>query len=211
MANHVKTILRITANRKEDLDLLLKKVVSSVDYILDINKRNNREILDVGYAVIPKMVGEVDFNILIPQPTSIFQGSVNHEIEEQHGGAENCWYKWREEHWGTCRNCYEDTVEWLSDNEVEITMWTAWSEPIEWLNALAEYAFGGELGITDIEGEFANEDFGQQMGFFDTNASWHEDKENEDVLGWHYYDMDRDCYERVWGEGALEGTGYELN
>lgn len=209
MANYVKTILRITANRKDGLDLLLKKVVSSVDYILDINKRNNHEIIDVAYAVIPKMVGEVDFNILIPQPTSIFQGSINHEIEEQHGGADMCWWEWRKKNWGTTKNAHDDSVEWLSDNEVEITFWTNWEKPTIWLQTLAKYALDGQLGITDIEGEYANEDLGCEMGYIGINEDWYEDKENEDPLCFAECYEDVECYERVWGEGALEGTGYE--
>lgn len=208
MANYVKTIVRISANRKEDLDLLLKKVLSNVDYILAINKRNNNDILDVSYAVIPKEVGRVDLNILIPQPTNIFQGNTNHEIEEEHGGADMCWCEWRKKHWGTMRNAHDDSVEWLDDTTVEISMWTDWSEPREWLIELAKYALGGTLGITDISGEYANEDFCMQMGFFDINDSWYEDKENEEIIIFHEYDMDVDCYNRVWGEGMAETTGY---
>ena len=54
-----------------------------------------------------------------------------------------------------------------------------------------------------------NEDFGCEMGFIDINEDWYEDKENEDPLYFTACYEDVECYERVWGEGALEGTGYE--
>ena len=207
MANYVQTIVRITANRKEDLDLLLKKILSNVDYILDINKRNNH-IIDVAYAVIPREVGKVDFNILIPQPTNIFQGGLNREIEVRYGGSAKCWCEWRKEHWGTTKNAHDDSVVWLSDNEVEITFWTDWEKPTIWLQTLAKYALNGELGITDISGEYANEDFGCEMGYIHINEDWYEDKENEDPLCFVGCDQDVECYNKVWGEGMAETTGY---
>lgn len=207
MANYVKSVVRFTANRKEDLELLLKKITSSVDYILDINKRNNNDIISTSYAVIPKEVGRIDFNILIPQPTSVYQGNLSY-IEERKYGKENCWDKWREKNWGTMRNAHEDSVEWLDDNTLQITMWTDWTLPTNWLQAIAKEALNGELGITDIDGEYANEDFGCEMGYIHINEDWYEDKENEDPLCFAACDEDVECYNKVWGEGMAETTGY---
>lgn len=207
MANYVKSVVRFSANRKEDLELLLKKITSSVDYILDINKRNNNDIISTSYAVIPKEVGRIDFNILIPQPTRVYQGNINADIKEIIG-AENCWDKWREENWGTMRNAHEDSVEWLDDNTLQITMWTDWTLPTNWLQTIAKYALNGELGITDIYGEYANEDFGCEMGYIHINEDWYEDKENEDPLCFAACDEDVECYNKVWGEGMAETTGY---
>ena len=207
MANYVKSVVRFSANRKEDLELLLKKITSSVDYILDINKRNNNDIISTSYAVIPKEVGRIDFNILIPQPTRIYQGNINADIKEIIG-AENCWDKWREENWGTMRNAHEDSVEWLDDNTLQITMWTDWTLPTNWLQTIAKYALNGELGITDIYGEYANEDFECEMGYITINEDWYEDKENEDPLCFTEAEDHIECYDLVWGDGMALSTGY---
>ena len=203
MANHVAHNLRMYGDKK-NIEELLKKVLSSEQYILAINDRNNKAILDTCFAVIPKNVGHVDFNILIPQPTNVFQGNLS-SVEEKKYGKENCWYEWRTKHWGTPKNAHEDSVEWLEDGLVEIIFWTDWSSPKPWLNKLAVQAM--QLNV-EINGEYANTDFDCEMAYFSTNPDYIEDPDNEDPMHIQYSDYDKELYEKVWGEGMAETTGY---
>lgn len=201
MSQYNKTVIRFGGNH-DALEQMLKKVVSSEKYILEVNKRNNDDIMDVQFAVIPKKVGHIDFNILIPQPTNVFQGNLNKESRE-YFGVENCWDKWRMEHWGCEKNAHQDEVNWLDNNTVQLTFWTNYEVPKKWLEALAKYAFS--LRITDIDGEFANEDFGSEMGYIKFNEDYPEEKE---ILTYAGCDYDVECYDTVWGEGMAATTGY---
>lgn len=202
MANNVKTVVRLEGNHAV-LEKLLRKVVSSATYILKVNTRNNYKIMDVTYAVIPRPVGKVDFNILVPQPPFVYQGAVNNEIKKDIHGV--CWDDWREKNWGTTRNAHNDSVEWLDENTVQITVWTDWTRPTEWLNALAKEAL--KQGVVDISGEYANEDFGCEMGYIHIDEEYYK-SQTVDPLCFAGCDQDVECYNMVWGEGMAETTGY---
>lgn len=201
MSQYNKTVIRFGGNHYA-LEQMLEKVVSSEKYILEINKRNNDDIMDVQFAVIPKKVGQIDFNILIPQPPYVFQGNLNLQTKE-YIGAENCWDKWRMEHWGCEKNAHQDEVNWLDDNTVQLTFWTNYEVPKKWLEALAKYAM--ELGITSVYGEYANEDFGSEMGYIMPNIDYPEDGKILTYAGCNY---DVECYDTVWGDGMAATTGY---
>ena len=206
MSNSVCTRIRFYGEENK-LKELLKKVVSDKEYILAVNDRNNDEIMDVAFAVIPRKEGKIDFNILIPQPANIYQGGLNSTTERLYG-KENCWWEWRIKHWGTTKNAWNDEIRWLNDTVLELEFHTDWTKPEIWLNTLAEYAMS--LGITDIDGEFANEDFGSEMGYIDFNGEWIDDH-GRNILHYAECDQDVECYNLVWGEGMAETTGYVLD
>lgn len=147
--------------------------------------------------------GDVYFGILIPQPRGMFQGGTNEDVAKRNArfGIED-WFDWNKEHWGTKWNPDRDntTFEWLGDTEAELTFWTAWQFPEAWMKKLATEC---KKHNVEMEGEFADEDFGSCMGEFRM------DDEEEEDLTIIYDSLNRDLYERVWGEGSLEGTGYD--
>ena len=202
MANNVKTVVRLEGSHAV-LEKLLRKVVSSAAYILRTNTRNNTKIMDITYAVIPREVGKVDFNILVPQPPYVYQGGINNEIKKTHGV---CWDDWRKKNWGTTRNAHNDSVEWIDDTTVQITVWKDWTRHTERLTTIAKKAL--EQGIVNMEGEYADEDFGGEMGYIHINEDWYEDKESEDPICFAACNEDVECYNKVWGEGMAETTGY---
>ena len=54
----------------------------------------------------------------------------------------------------------------------------------------------------EIEGEFADEDFGSDMGEFRTTTA-EDDEDDGDIIITHD-SMNRELYERCWGEGSLD-------
>ena len=55
----------------------------------------------------------------------------------------------------------------------------------------------------ELEGEFADEDFGSDMGEFRTTTA--DDDEDDGNLIVTHDSMNQELYERCWGEDALEG------
>lgn len=157
------------------------------------------------YGVHPNHLkeGDVYFGILIPQPRGMFQGGTNDATAKRNArfGIED-WYEWNSKYWGTKWNPSRDetTFEWLDDTTAELSFWTAWSLPEPWLMKLAEEC---KKHNVEIEGEFADEDFGGDMGEFRTTNA--DDDEDDGNLIVTHDSMNQELYERVWGEDALEG------
>ena len=145
--------------------------------------------------------GDIYFGILIPQPRGMFQGATNNKIQKRNArfGIED-WLDWNVENWGTKWNPNPDetTLEWLDDTTAELCFPTAWSLPEPWLKKLAEEC--RKHGV-EIEGEFADEDFGGDMGEFRTACA--EEGEEGDIVITHDSE-NRELYERCWGEGMLD-------
>ena len=186
MPNHVCNNVTICGN-KENLEKIKNLILVNDEYVESLKKRN--EALEEGFKLEKPKLGTLSFNRLIPQPTTIFQGDLSMEKEEKYG-AENCWYKWRAKNWGTHWDAYEASVD-TDDNAgcLRITFWSAWSEPIPYMNKLAELCHENDCCL---DWEFANEDFEQQMG-----SAYLDDKSGELVIG--YADYNPDLYESVWG------------
>ena len=71
-----------------------------------------------------------DFNLLIPQPENIFNGSLGND-ERQMCIDENRsnWYDWNSENWGTKWNAYATKVFTNDNDTLEFTFQTAWNIP----------------------------------------------------------------------------------
>ena len=78
--------------------------------------------------------GCVDFNSLIPQPLSIYQGNLNRSDDEDFNA--NQWHQWHRDNWGTKWNAYDGNTKY-SDGLVVIYFETAWSIPYPFIIAFA--------------------------------------------------------------------------
>jgi hypothetical protein len=79
-------------------------------------------------------IGTIDFNKITPMPKWVFQENLGLEDEKKYG-AENCWYSWSVQNWGTKWNAYDQ----LHRNEVrnEIYFDTAWCSPVDLIKKLS--------------------------------------------------------------------------
>lgn len=167
----------------------------------DISEWQMVKVNDYGLHPSNLKEGEVYFGILIPQPKGMFQGGTNDAIAKRNArfGIED-WFDWNKTNWGTKWNPNrgETTFEWLDDTTAELSFCTAWSLPEPWLRKLAEEC---KKHNVEIEGEFADEDFGSDMGEFRTTTA--DDDCDDDILVTHD-SMNEELYERCWGEGSLD-------
>lgn len=97
----------------------------------------------------------IDFNKITPTPKWVFQGNISF-VEEEKYGAENCWYQWNLNNWGTKWNAYE-TKEY--ENVIEFE--TAWNGVPKLMSKLA-------LIFHDIElkYQYADEKMGYNVGSY---------------------------------------------
>lgn len=140
-------------------------------------------------------VGSVDFGILIPQPELIYTGGTNDEIKkevESLGGTD--WYYWDIDNWGTKWNACDDHVEWEDDECLVVSFDTAWSMAEPWWIRVGEES--QKLGV-EIDGFYADEDFGGAMGTIHLN-------EYDDEITITCCSKDEDIYEDAWGYSPLE-------
>jgi len=156
---------------------------------------------DYGQSTNRLEEGDVYFGILVPQPIAMYQGGTNRRIQSINArfGILD-WLEWNIKNWGTKWNPNRDetTLEWLDDTTAQLCFTTAWSLPEPWLTKLAEEC--RKHGV-EIEGEFADEDFGGDMGVFRTACA--EEGEEGDIVITRDSE-NRELYERCWGEGMLD-------
>lgn len=100
-----------------------------------------------------------DFNGIIPMPDHIYRGDLGNKELALYG--KNNWYDWSVENWDTKWNAYDVVLERDFPNEVRIQFCTAWNEPYPIYFALNE-----QYPDLDIYIEFANEDLGNDCGYF---------------------------------------------
>lgn len=186
MPNHVCNNVTISGS-KENLEKIRNLIIVNEEYIESIKSRNDG--LEDGFKLELPKLGALSFNRLIPQPTNIFQGDLGNEEKEKYGEG-NCWYEWRNNNWGTKWDAYENSVDTdYNAGCMRITFWTAWDEPIPYMQKLAELCHENDCCL---DWEFANEDFESQMG-----TAYLDDDSGELVIG--YADCDPELYESVWG------------
>lgn len=164
----------------------------------DLNEWNKVNVDDYGLHPSNLNEGNVYFGILIPQPRGMFQGNTNNSVVERNARFDiGDWHKWNIDNWGTKWNANPDVtnLEWLDDTTAELTFWTAWSLPKPWLMKLADVC---KQHNVEIEGEYADEDFCGATGEFHTDCN------ETDTLTIICDSMNRNIYERIWGEGSLE-------
>ena len=188
MANWTKNIIRFYG-KQESVNKIKSLTVVSEEYLETLKKRNEELIEE--FRLKQRVVGDISFNILIPTPTNIFQGDFGKAEEKKYR------YDWNRANWG----CKWDTEECeVYENEdgtlLELTFWTAWNIPDKWFEEICHKA--DEIGgVENIDGEFADEDFGNEMGYIRYDFNEHE-------LHIQYSDYDKDLYEDVWGEGMFD-------
>lgn len=126
--------------------------------------------------------GEVDFNLVIPQPENIEHGDCGYPsynvrsdcVHPETGKV--CWYAWNPKNWGTKWNAYDQG--WItgegqqpmssppedSNEPVTVKFETAWAIPepvfVEWAR---------RNRTEPIHIEFADEDLGSNVGILDYN------------------------------------------
>ena len=101
-----------------------------------------------------------DFNLLIPQPENIFNGSLGND-ERQMCIDENRsnWYDWNSENWGTKWNAYATKVFTNDNDTLEFTFKTAWNIPQPIIDALFDLFSDCEIHYLAVDegGYFAVE------------------------------------------------------
>lgn len=96
--------------------------------------------------------GTIDFNKIIPMPSTVYRGLLGTKERELYGN--NNWYDWSIANWGTKWNAY-----CFSHNDNEIAFQTAWCAPHPVLKELS-HMFPG-VYITHL---WADEDIGNNCG-----------------------------------------------
>lgn len=196
MPNHIQSIITISGT-KESVERVKNRILVTEEYNNEVKERNNG--LAENFQIPERKIGALSFNRLIPTPTNIFQGDLSQEQEDMYG-AENCWYEWRIKNWGTKWDAYEQEIQMLDDDMMQIMFQTAWSAPLPYMKELAKVCVeeGCELG-----GRFADEDFGGNMGYY---SIMEDDGDGEDKLCVEWCDGDAELYEACWGWNPLENN-----
>lgn len=157
------------------------------------NHVSNKITFSCGNDLAEKIISEishgekaVDFNTLIPQPLSVYQGNLCKEDDDDF--EDNTWYKWNRANWNTKWNAYN--CEAKNDNgAVEIYFETAWDIPYPFV-----IAFANKYGLT-----FTHKYFDEGMNFWGVET-WEEgrrtnrNRDPEDIkkelhielCGWDY-------------------------
>ena len=188
MPNHVKSQFVINGEC-ESIKKIADRILVTEEYLKEVEARNSE--LSDEFKLTPPELGSLTFDRLIPVPTNVFLGDLSMEDEEKYG-KENCWYGWNIKNWGTKWDAYEVSVD-VSDNCISVEFWTAWEHPQPYMEALAKVC--AENGC-DLNGEFANEDFGSLMG---TYSLLEEAECDGNRLRVQFSDYDGCLYENVWG------------
>lgn len=90
-------------------------------------------------AVVQSAERDIDFNILVPKPSNVWNGDVSSKHEKAFG---ECGLDWNRREWGTKWNAYgfDEGGKYQSilrhDDKLVLTFQTAWSTPRKWLLAL---------------------------------------------------------------------------
>lgn len=101
-------------------------------------------------------IGTIDFNKITPRPPWVYRGAIDSSIEEKYG-ADNCWYNWSVNNWGTKWNAYFQPDKRSTEDTIFFT--TAWNSPIELIHKLSWIFPNVELCLS-----WADEDFGYNLG-----------------------------------------------
>lgn len=137
MPNHVTHVAKFSGKQED------------VDFVLDIIKteeNNNGE----------QWTRHIDFNNIMPQPRSLYNGDLGRKEVEQTRGWN--WYDWNRENWGTKWNSYS-----TAQDGNTITFNTAWASPTPVMEKLHEIC--RKYNVT-CEIFYADEDSGCNTGFY---------------------------------------------
>lgn len=187
MANYVEIIIDLKGQKK-DVEKVLENVLVTPEYVEQVRQRNEK--VDVPFRIECAKVGEIDINMLIPQPTNVHNLGLNKEIKEKYGSG---WYDWRFQNWGSGWNVADTYfADWLDDNCFSLEFDTKWNVPTIWVEKLSELCKENNV---EINGKYANEDFLGPQGRFSNESG---------ELEWDETQEDKELFESLWGEGILD-------
>ena len=147
MPNHVRTVIKISKLKKDDIDIILNLLASPMTTSTD---------------PIEKTEYVIDFNKIIPEPR--FESECPDEYKVNKSSSIEIlkdkpwfnWYKWHIDHWGTKWDAY-DCYTKIGKSYIQFVFSTAWAAPMPIIYKL------GILGY-DIEVKYADEDYGVNCG-----------------------------------------------
>lgn len=149
MPNHVRSVIKINKLKKDDIDLILKLVATC--------SRSPEK---------PEGEYFIDFDKIIPEPRTIDEcpedcvvaSAKEAGIEEDEDRPWFNWYKWHNLYWGTKWGAY-DAYTIIGKSYVQFVFSTAWNIPMPILRKLALLGY-------NIEGKYADEDYGHNCGTY---------------------------------------------
>lgn len=130
----------------------------------------------------------VDFNTLVPQPLSIYQGDLSKDDDDDFGDC--TWGVWNRANWNTKWNAYNCTAAY-EDGKIKLYFETAWSIPYPFV-----IAFANKYGL-----EFTHKYFDEGHNFWGVEE-WRDKKRIErnrdpddikrelhiELRGWDYFE-----------------------
>lgn len=178
MPNHVMNKMWISGDPKLIDELLLKVTTGESEFdfngiipmpkSLDIEEGSRTDKGESLYrdflALIEKGVGMYEAEAIITngdeEKTKTLELGRT-AISNKHLYGARSWYDWCIRNWGTKWNAYDITVDRDEPDQVRICFCTAWTEPYPIFFELNE-----QYPDLDIYVEFANEDLGNDCGYF---------------------------------------------
>lgn len=150
MPNHVRSVIKISKLEKDDIDIVLNLIATKLD---------DPELPD-------REDWTIDFNKIIPEPATIEEcpkDCIVSSAREAHieKDSERPWfdgYIWHNKYWGTKWEAY-DAYTIIGKSYIQFVFSTAWSIPIPIIKKLALMGY-------NIEGKFADEDYGSNCGTY---------------------------------------------
>lgn len=164
MPNHVKSIIKISKLKKDDIDIILNLIATC---------SHSPEKPEDEYII--------DFNKIIPEPETkdecpedcIVASAKKAHIEEDSKRPWFDWYTWHNKYWGTKWEAY-DAYTIIGKSYIQFIFSTAWSIPIPIIKKLA--LIGYNLNI-----KYADEDYGSNCGriTYSSEQGWQHENESE--------------------------------
>ena len=141
--NHIKTIVKISKLKKDDIDIVLNLIASPMTTPTD---------------PIEKTEYAIDFNKIIPEPETEdecpdeYKVNKSSSIERLKDRPWFNWYKWHIDHWGTKWDAY-DCYTKIGKSYIQFVFSTAWTAPMPIIYKLSVLGY-------DVEVKYADEDYG---------------------------------------------------
>ena len=150
MPNHVRTVIKISKLKKDDIDIVLNLIATKLE--------------DPDYPDEVKDDYVIDFNKIIPEPTTIeecpeecrVKSAKEAHISEDEARPWFNWYEWHCTYWGTKWGAY-DGYTIIGKSFIQFVFSTAWSLAYPVIQKLALMGY-------NIEVKYADEDIGSNCG-----------------------------------------------
>lgn len=142
MPNHVRTVIKISKLKKDDIDIVLNLLATKLD---------DPELPD-------REDWAIDFNKIIPEPEDEsecpdkYKVNKDSHVELRKEKPWFNWYKWHIDHWGTKWGAY-DCYTKIGKSYIKFVFSTAWTAPMPIIYKLSVLGY-------DIEVKYADEYYG---------------------------------------------------